>query len=63
MSKISLTIPYTELEQESFLEKWNEMVLAKAEAAKTQELDNKVKGFYVSSFVVAKGNQQDEGVL
>ncbi len=36
-----LRIPYTEMEQETFLEKVNEMELAKVEAARTKEFDDK----------------------
>ena len=37
-----LMIPHTELEQEAFMEKWNDMVLARTEAAKTVAIDEKV---------------------
>ena len=35
-------IPYTELEQEAFIEKYNEMIMAKTEATKTAEFDQQV---------------------
>ena len=53
-------LPHTEIEQEIFLEKYNEMILARAETEITLKYDQKVNIIYL---LVKRRNCTDERLL